>query len=283
MKDIKVTTYKNEPYYKAGKLVNNFVFNGEDTFTGFIANCIDGGWLAETFGKIRTEPDEKEQKALKTNKLPGYTISTYYNPGKRKRENVNTYNHLIVIDIDNKENLHIKDWPALRDYLFNMPEVLVSALSARGNGCFIIVQLDEKSTLDNHSKYYEALKRAFLAIGLKTDDQCSDFARMRFLTCDPGLKYRHEAKAFVLPPEPPKKPQKAPKYKHKQNGHYDPFTHAVNAANKRWGQFSDGIKHSWINTATWVMKQNNVPQNERENFITNNYLDKSEINTNCLQ
>ena len=276
---VKVSFYQNYPVHGRA----NFKYAGEDTFFGFVANCLNGGWLPESFwDALKNEPEKAKRSELKTH-IPAYTLSAYYKGGRKVSENLIHHTGLFVADIDTGENQHISDWSELRDAIFNAwPQVVLSCLSASGKGLFVVIAL-EGATPENHIKFFNVFDIAFRKIGIKIDQSCKDVGRFRFLSFDPNLKYRVSPKEFSLPPEPQIKPMQPQKYTRTLKGAYDPFAHAVNAANKRWGDFTDGNKHNWINTCTYVLKQNGVPKNEREIFITNNFLDKFNINTNCLQ
>ncbi len=283
---LKVSEYKNYPFFINGEQINNFKKTGQDSFFGFVANCINGFGFDHSFWSALREAKQNDPKRYKHIKsfLPAYTLSAHYKE-KRKKETMIEYNSLITIDIDPENNPQITDWAMIRDSFFNAwEEVVLSALSASGKGVFMVIALTENDHT-KHKDYYETISKAFDTYGIKTDTSCKDVGRLRFATFDPECKYRSILKKeFTLPPAPPP-PQKKPKknYKPKPGQKYDPYSHAVNAANKKWGTFSDGNKHDWINTATWVMKQNGVPPHERKAFINNNYIDESEITTNCMQ
>ena len=276
----KVSQYQNYP--NNGRA--NFKHAGEDTFLGFVSNCMSGAWLPKSFwDNLRNEPDKAKRTELKTH-IPAYTLSAYYAPGRKVKENFVYHTGLFVADIDPGDNEHVTDWPQLRDELFNAwPQVVLSCLSASGKGLFVVIAL-QGATTDNHKKFFAAISTAFKRIGITIDKSCSDVGRFRFLSYDPELKYRATIKGELpLPPEPQKKPIQKRSFHKQYKGTYDPFAHAVNAANKKWGQFTDGNKHDWINTATWTLKLNGVDESERIKFINDNYIDKSNINTNCLQ
>lgn len=289
---LKVTQYHNFPYLKDGKWKANFKRTGEDTFLGFVANCITGFWFgAEYWQSLREtkQVDEDRYKHLKSF-LPAYTLCAEYSH-KRELEYFTAYNNLIGVDIDPGHNPHITDWPMIRDKFFNAwPEVVLSALSASGQGVFMVfaLQKTKAETHDqhkaDHERFYYGLERAFAKYDIKIDGACKDIPRLRFATYDPDLKYRAIIqKEFALPAEPQKKAIQTRKITGITKGANDPILHGVNAANKRWGPFSDGNKHVWINTATHVMKQNGVSDAERKSFIDNNILDLTQITTNCLQ
>lgn len=273
--DPEITKYKNiskteKPY---------FVFDGYDTLAGFAANCLHGGWLQKLFKKLQQPGITKKRKNLLKTFIPAYTISANYKPGRKIIKNLKAYNQLLTFDIDLKGNEHITDWPGLRDKIFySWPEVTLAALSASGKGCFFVLRLEEKSNPENHKQFFEVIKEALKKIGITIDRSCSDIGRLRFMTCDPGLKYRYKTKVFELPPQPPKKPRRTPK-KAPQG---DVYAAAMNYAIKKHGAFMDGNKHMFIASVTTTLKNAGIPAHDREAFVYNNLLDKSEITTNCI-
>lgn len=281
---LKVSEYKNTPFLKNGVQINNFKKSDQDSFFGFTANCLNGFWFDSEFWHTLRESKQKNEAKYKELKemLPAYTISANYKD-KRTTESMIEYNSLIAIDIDPGNNPQITDWAMIRDSFFDAwQEVVLSALSASGQGVFLVIALSEND-YTKHKDYYETISKAFETYGIKTDTSCKDVGRLRFATFDPDCKYRSILKSeFTLPPAPPERKKKKT-YKPRTTQKYDPYSHAVNAANKKWGTFTDGNKHNWINTATWVMKQNGVPDDERKAFINNNFIDESQIKTNCLQ
>lgn len=285
---LNVSQYNNYPVNGH----NIYRFNGKDTFFGFVANCINGFWFGDKFWHSLRKAKKQEPEKYKAMKsvLPAYTLSGEYS-GRRKKENLIVYNRLICIDIDPGDNPQILNWTALRDEFFEAwQEVVLSALSASGEGVFMVFALQKQNaeTFEqhevNHKRFFAGIERAFAKYGIKLDGSCKDIARLRYATFDPDLKYRAIIKKeLALPREPRKTAIMPPKFTKQTKGVYEPLKHAVNAANKRWGEFGEGNKHNWINTCTFVMKENGVPEPEREQFIINNFLDKSQIKTNCLQ
>jgi len=277
IKNIIISQFVNKPFSNES---NNFVFSGNVLLTDFIRASVSGGEILSLFDKIRNEPDAKKQKLLKA-KLPAYTISARYKKGRRVKENIVKHSGLICIDIDNYDNPHIQSWAELRDKLFFAhSEILCSALSVRGNGLFLIIKLKD-ANIDNHIIFFESLYYTFKSFNIKIDNICSDVGRLRYLTHDPSLRLRVNPSSFIplyVPKKPFKKQIFHKKY-HRQGNVYDAaMAYAIN----KWGEFQDGNKHIFIASVTTFLKNAGVPVIERENFVYNNLLDKSQIKTNCI-
>ena len=276
IKNIIISRFVNKPFPNGS---NNFVYSGNVLLTDFIRASVSGGKLLSLFDKIRNEPDAKKQKLLKA-KLPAFTISAQYARGRRIKENIVKHTGLICIDIDDCDNPHIQSWTELRDKLFFAhSEILCSALSVRGNGLFLIIKLKDVTT-DDHLIFFESLYSVFKSFNINIDRSCSDVGRLRFLTYDPGLKLRTNPKSFI-PLYVHKKPTEKQRFKSKQNPG-NVYNAAMAYAINKWGEFQDGNKHTFISSVTTFLKNAGVPVIERENFVYNNLLDKSQIRTNCI-
>jgi len=87
-----------------------------------------------------------------------------------------------------------------------------------------------------------------------------------------------------MPPQPTAKAPEPRKKKSNSKTPDDPFNHALNAANKRWGNFCHGNRHNWINAANFVLKQYGIDDSGRWDFVfTETGLTENDINTNCIE
>ena len=275
--DTKISVFQNIPYQNG---TYNFVYHENTTICNFIAHCFNGAWLSKLFEDIRSEKDEDKQKQLKSF-LPAFTISAQY-AGKRIRENLISYSRLICLDIDQKGN-NVEDWPQLRDLFFeSFPEVLMSALSARGNGLFLIVRLEDCATPETHKQYFQALYNIFhKKLNVTLDKSCSDVGRLRFMTCDPDLKYRgKKSEPFRLPITPKKH---FAKYRQSRKMHSSGlFKKALDFAVARYGSFEKGNRHMVISSITTTLAKAGLSVSERERLIHENLIGPGEIRSNCI-
>lgn len=96
--------------------------------------------------KLREITNELEKKTYKAAKLEGFTIAAVITD-KREIKNCKP-SGLLAIDLDPKGNPTVEDWGAIRDMLFEMPEVVAAFLSASGQGVAFVVKIDPKKFKD---------------------------------------------------------------------------------------------------------------------------------------
>lgn len=164
---------------------------------GFYENVINGEYKIEVEA-IRSTTDPAKRKVLKT-ALPAVTISGTFKV--RKHEGLIKHSERICIDIDSKQNPSIENWSVLRTTLGSWKEVEFSALSASGQGVFVVVVI---STPEYHLEHFNALKRAFKNQGIVIDSSCKDLPRLRFMSYDSSAIHNKKVKPFQLTYREPK-------------------------------------------------------------------------------
>jgi hypothetical protein len=128
---------------------------------------------------IRAGETEEEIKKRKTEaNLPAICISARFNT--RNSNDIKTYNSLICLDIDYKDNKEIMNKvPAI---LKSISNVVYYGKSVSGTGYFCIIPIAYGDKLLNH---FWALQRDFKQYyNIVIDKACKDYTRLRFASFD---------------------------------------------------------------------------------------------------
>ncbi|RZK27187.1 MAG: hypothetical protein EOO43_00370 [Flavobacterium sp.] len=199
--DIQVSLFEN---VKANKPINT-------------VNLFD--WLEDPMHQkniayLRNQPTEEDRKRVK-GMLRCITASGTFSI--RKLDGLIQHSGIICIDIDGKENLHIEDFPNLRDQISNISNVAYCSLSASGNGVYCLIPIMYP---ENHKEHFNALKEDFLAYNIVIDISCSDVSRLRICSHDENAYTNKEAIVYIKrlnlygpkkPAEPSRKSSAYPK------------------------------------------------------------------------
>lgn len=186
-----LTTNKNTkriPISKYGshfsKIQNKVLPGGKPSDTDFyeeMVNIKNGAYL-RIIEELKSIKDPIEQKKFKESKLPSFSISCQCKDW-RKEENISSHSGLLNIDIDGEQNLHIEDWPEMRDRLSEqLPTIVACFLSARGNGLSFVVKIDPKKHRETYSSIGFDLQKHF---NIYIDPSCKNPTRLRFVSYDP--------------------------------------------------------------------------------------------------
>lgn len=129
---------------------------------------------------LRSLTDTEAKKALKKT-LPAITPSALIE-GRRCIENVVGHSGFICLDIDGKDNPHVKDWEAEKNKLRDIAEIAYAGLSASGNGIFLMVPIMYP---EKHIEHLNAIS-FFLEcnFNLIVDKSCKDIVRLRGISYD---------------------------------------------------------------------------------------------------
>ena len=150
--------------------------------------------LMKKVKEIRAEKCDEKRKALKKEILciTGSGVIT----NTRTEANLKEHNGYILIDIDYKENLHLKDeFYKLKEKVFEkIDTVCYAGLSVSGEGYYLIIKIEKP---ERHKEYFEFIKE-WIKYGedINIDESCKDVARLRFFSVDDN-PYINE-KATVL-------------------------------------------------------------------------------------
>ena len=105
--------------------------------------------------------------------------------GQRLDKNLKYHNGCIVIDIDYKENNHIKerDFFQLKEKVFSdINEICYAGLSVSGKGYYLIIRVENPI---RHKEYFKYLSDWFKhALEIKIDDSGINLSRLRIYSLD---------------------------------------------------------------------------------------------------
>lgn len=195
--------------------------------------------------RLRAETDEAKQKDIKKN-LPCVTPSGTFS--ERCDSGLVKHSGFICIDLDGKQNPGI-DFAALRDSVSDNPYIFFAALSARGNGLFIIIPIAYPS---KHRQHFEALRLDFQEMQLKIDS-CPDVSRLRYVSYDPDAIINYSAKTYHRYFEPPQQERTA----YSGNTSIDSL--------RRWVErsitFVNGSRHEYIKQFAAALHRFGIPEN----------------------
>lgn len=142
---------------------------------------------------LRSIKDEDEQKKFKASYL--YCGMLHCLCGQTK-EDIETVNDIIVLDIDLGDNLKLDNESKLLEYkqlIFNLPYVYAVSLSCRGKGFYVVILTDNQGVNIEQSKekflgHFYALEKDFYDnYGLIVDSQCKNMNRLRFISYDDNI------------------------------------------------------------------------------------------------
>lgn len=157
--------------------------------------------LEHIIHKLRTHLKEENVELYNQEKkfLPGVTFSAVFN-SKRRRENIEVYNEIIVLDIDklNQEQMLKYKEILLKDkYVFSFWE------SPSKKGLKGLVKLYFEYEYDNidisHRTAFKKLLTYFYQnYGIELDESGSDTTRLCFLSSDENLVLKEKASQFII-------------------------------------------------------------------------------------
>ncbi|OSZ79045.1 hypothetical protein CAP35_12585 [Chitinophagaceae bacterium IBVUCB1] len=134
----------------------------------------------------------KSVDKLKTLKkqLPAITPSGIFNE-KRALNSLDTHSGFICVDIDGKDNPHIKEWANVKQDVGLSPNVAYAGLSASGNGVFVLIPI---AYPERHIEHFNAIEFYFLTkLKIRIDTACKDVSRLRGISYDDAAYFNHNA------------------------------------------------------------------------------------------
>ncbi len=152
------------------------------TFADFLSLCLQ---TRETVERMRKMSPDGAKQMKRT--LPAATISGQFEP-TRSVANLRSHSGRVCLDCDN-----VTDCGALRTLLASMDCVAYCSRSVSGRGVFAVVAI---AYPERHAEQYESLRRIFTRRGYEIDSQCKDVTRLRFVSYDPGARFRREPALF---------------------------------------------------------------------------------------
>lgn len=178
----KITISKFGSYFS--KKQNKVVPGGKPTDTDFYTEMtnIKNGVYLRIIEELKSIKNPDEQKKFKESKLPSFCISCQCKEW-RKEENIIAHSGLLNIDVDGDQNLHIEDWPEMRDRLSEqLPTIVSCFLSARGNGLSFVVKINPSKHRETYNSLGFDLQKRF---NIYIDPSCKNPTRLRFVSYDP--------------------------------------------------------------------------------------------------
>lgn len=130
------------------------------TLAKWLKVCTKGSKFAKHVKRYRQSGDQQIKKSL-----PLATVGAVCEGGRRL-ENVTHRTGWIALDIDAKDNPHIKDAAALRDRLGNIVYVAFAGLSVSGEGVWALVKVKHPQKQPEH---FEQLIIDFASRGITLD------------------------------------------------------------------------------------------------------------------
>lgn len=174
---------------------------------------------------INRDTDEKEYKRIKM-QMPMHTVSCLCGTTAK---DINKYNNLICIDIDEKDNqqLSIEE---LRQKVNSLPYTLYSSKSVGGKGLYILIFVDGGK--DDFISHFKALQDEFNKLGIIIDRSCKNLNRLRVISFDTENYYNEKAEIYT------KKKIEYPKVTYKETKP----TYKANHTNKDKATFEMALK-----------------------------------------
>lgn len=165
--------------------------------------------------QIDRNTNEKEYKRLKL-QMPMHTVSCSCLSSAKE---IDKYNNLICIDIDEKDNQQT-NIEEIRKKVNNLPFTLFSSQSVGGKGlyCLIFVDGGEKDFI-NH---FKALEDDFQRMNIIIDKSCKNLNRLRIISTDTAAYYNEKAEIYT------KIKINYPKVTYKETQTYKPHNHTTN-------------------------------------------------------
>jgi hypothetical protein len=140
--------------------------------------------------RLLFEQDKTAYSALKR-KLPAITFCGEFK-GAHKKENILTYNNIVIIDIDHiaKDRIH-----SLKQRLFSDKYVFAIWISPSGNGLKVLFRVESNSTM--HKFMFDKIADHLQAMyDIEADISGSDICRLCFISHDEDLLLKRDADFF---------------------------------------------------------------------------------------
>ena len=178
------------PFTDIVSVFENFSAEPKDVqLTNWLAACVKGGTFKDRVLQYRQTgaPEIKKNLPLIT---PGARCK-----GGRRKENIEVLTGWVCLDIDGKDNPHIKDAARIRDEIIKISNVAFSALSTGGQGVWALVKVSDPENQDAH---FQALLKDFERFGIKLDSSKGRNANdARFFSYDPDARMKRSFEVYT--------------------------------------------------------------------------------------
>ena len=227
--------------------------------------------------EIKQELAEKKLTDLKAG-LPLVTVGAVCE-GSRRMDDVIHRTGWIALDIDGKDNPHIKDFRALRGEIAKIVYVAFCALSVGGQGVWALVRIKEPGRQDD---YFQQLLHDFQTRGIFLDHTKGKNPNdARFYSYDPGAIKKSNFKVYdrlptIIKPKPATLHLAAFKK--------DVFEYAMKVVREKYGYTftHPGDMHHSLFQFCSILNYMGVPQKDAEDYIDKHILSLSQITSNCI-
>ena len=153
----------------------------------YFQGIIEGKWQDEVI-KYRSTKDLDEKKALKV-KITAITASGLFTG--RKDSDISEHSHLLVIDIDKKDQSIPMD--KIKDQLKEIPEIFAIHYSLGGEGLAVYFRIKPSKHFESFESISKMLANDYEII---SDLHCSNIGRLRFVSYDPDCHLNFGATAW---------------------------------------------------------------------------------------
>ena len=160
-------------------------YKGKDPRPVNLLAWLQSDQYADRILELRQIKDKQKRDQLKAT-LPAVTVSGLFFP-RRGAKYLFQHSGLICIDIDYKDNQHIRNYDQLKEQLFNLEHVAYAGLSASGKGYFLIIPIRYPEC---HAFHFNALEDDFNRLGIVIDKAPKSVASLRGCTYDTNNLFR---------------------------------------------------------------------------------------------
>ena len=221
----------------------------------------------------RTEPSRQKKESMPSVIVGARCV------GGHASENIVDLTGWVSIDIDQKHNPGITDWPGVRDELAKVKYIAFSGLSLSMSGVWCLVKVSHPDKLKGH---FRAFKRDFERIGLNLDTSKGENANdKRFYSYDPDAIIKDKYIVFDdLIGDPPTITQKKSRIRYSDSG--DIFEQAKRFVENRGYNFTNGNMHFSIYRLCCFLNRKGIPQDQAETWIDTNIISLHDVKSNCI-
>lgn len=235
----------------------------------------------EIIQRLRASTDKAEQDRIKA-ELPAFTpgaiLDTKHKDATPEQKNIRP-SGFMQIDIDLQDNINMKDPEAIRAKLAQVPYIALSAISARGQGVWGLIALQEPDKFKQYiDQVHDYFKRARVTLDKSKGKALTE---LRYFAPDAGAILKD---AYLLMPLVPVKPKPRPT----AQASTTTATGSTLSELMQWVTDTTGYrlidheKHYYIYWLSYAIRKNGYSEIDVYNMIHTNILPADHIHTNCI-
>jgi hypothetical protein len=237
----------------------------------------------EIIRKLRSETDETEQKKIKGQLpvfTPGAQVDTKDKLATPMQKNIR-FSGFMQVDIDPQDNPNLKDASEIRDKLTEIPYIALAAISARGNGVWGLLALEEP---EKFTQYIEQVAMYFRMARITIDKSKSkNPTELRYFSPDQGAILKNEYKLFPLVQLKSNSKPKAVTPLRFDHMDCNSLTDIQRWVTETTGySLTDGQKHNYLFWLSYALRKNGVSEIDVFSIIYANVLSADLIKSNCI-